>query len=222
MVKTYIRDGYYHVYNRGVEKRMIFTDVQDYRVFLKYIKEALSPATDRKNLTTDVTLKGGTFKGVPRQAKNFHGKIVLLCYVLMPNHFHLLLKQLDEHSLNLFLQSLCTRYSMYFNTRYKRVGKLFQGHYKASLVMEEPYLLHLSRYIHRNPGEIYPTLTDAFSSYADYLDMKKTPWVNTTLVQSFFKPTELPFLRHVNSYKSFVEHEKIDSENFLGQYTLEE
>ncbi len=221
MVKTYIRDGYYHVYNRGVEKRTIFADVQDYQVYLKYIKEALSPVSDRKNLTIEVTFIAGTFKGIPKQAKNIHGEIELLCYALMPNHFHFLLRHIDEHSLNLFLQSRCTRYSMYFNARYKRVGKLFQGHYKASLVMEEPYLLHLSRYIHRNPIETYTTFTDAFSSYPDYLGMRNTPWVNTTLIRSFFKPAEFLFLRHVNSYKNFVEHERIDSENFLGQYTLE-
>jgi len=93
VVKFYIEGGIYHIYNRGVEKRMIFLDDLDRNVFIKYLKDALMSPPDSKDLLIDFTLKGATLKCIPRQTKNFHGKIELLAYCLMPNHIHLLLKQ---------------------------------------------------------------------------------------------------------------------------------
>jgi putative transposase len=99
ILKTYIENGFYHVYNRGVEKRNIFLDEQDYRVFLSYLKIYLSPVED---IVAD--FKKGS---VPDQTKNkrisriyglnnFFNKIKLISYVLMPNHFHLELKQTSK------------------------------------------------------------------------------------------------------------------------------
>jgi len=100
---------------------------------------------------------------------------------------------------------------MYFNTHHKRVGKLFQGHYKAVPVLDEPYLLHLTRYIHRNPLELTKDLRTAYSSYAEYLGLRQTPWLNAQFVLSFFQPELIPNLKGFASYKQFVE-EYDDSE----------
>lgn len=110
---------------------------------------------------------------------------------------------------------------MYFNKTHKRVGALFQGIYKGALVTDEPYLLHLTRYIHRNPLEITKNLVNAYSSYGEYLGMRKTHWINSKEILAFFQPGTLPFLKHVNSYKNFVEDTKFDSETELGNLTLE-
>ena len=222
IVKVYVKDAFYHVYNRGVEKRVIFKDAQDHAVFLKYLKEALAKPTDRTKLAVGVTLKGGTFKGVPRQPKNFHQTIDLVCYVLMPNHFHFLVKQRDEHSLDAFVQSVCIRYSMYFNKRYRRVGKLFQGHYRAVLIEEESYLLHLTRYIHLNPKETNPNLVKGCSSYADFLHLRHTAWVKPEEILSFFTPTVLPFLKQRTKYRNFVEDYALPGDTVLGSLTLED
>jgi len=213
VVKTYIKDGYYHVYNRGVEKRDIFLDDQDYRVFLNILKEALLStselARDRKNRKPNASspLQGYTLQGFTRQPKSFFGKIELLVHSLMPNHFHLLLKQCDERSMQHFIHSICTRYVIYFNKKHKRIGALFQNTYKASLISDDPYLLHLSRYIHRNLPPYVKDLKTAYSSYGEYLGIRKTNWIKTDLILSFFQPGKYPFLKHINSYQNFVEYE---------------
>lgn len=222
-VKTYIENSFYHIYNRGVEKRNIFLDDQDYHVILQYLKEAFSPPPDPKTLLKNVSFKGSTFKGIPRQVKNFSTDIDLVAYCLIPNHFHFLIKQYNKYAIKQFMQSLTTRYSMYFNKKYSRVGALFQGIYKAILVSEEPYLLHLTRYIHRNPLKHTKILHSAYSSYGEFLGVRKTKWIKPAEILSFFNnsKTSLSITKKTNSYKSFVEDEDIESENYLGKTILE-
>ena len=221
VIKIYIKDSYYHIYNRGVEKRKVFKDQQDYKVFLKYLKQSLNTPPDPKSIKQTFTLQGETFKGVPRQVKNFHKEIILLAYCLMPNHFHLLIKQNSSKSIELFMRSISTRYSMYFNKKYQRVGSLFQGPYKAVHVKDEVYLLHLSRYIHLNPIEFTNDLTRAFSSYSEYLNLRKTKWVKPEVILSSFNQAKLPFFKKTNRYQDFVEKYKADSVQILGDLVLD-
>lgn len=221
VIKTYVKGGVYHIYNRGVEKRIIFKDAQDYKVFLKYLKQYLSKPPRRDHFKTSVTFKGSTFKGIPRQPKNYNKEVDLLAYCLIPNHFHLLIKQGKKRTIEEFMLSLATRYSMYFNKKNKRVGSLYQGTYKAARVKDDAYLLHLSRYIHLNPLEYTKDLTKAYSSYADYLRLRKTKWVKPDLILSFFNKSLLPEFTKTQSYKGFVEKGKRDSATILGNLTLE-
>lgn len=147
IVKTYIENGYYHAYNRGVEKRNIFLDEQDYSVFLHFLKQYLSPP-QRKGIYLTMT---GLDLVRPRPIQTLYDEIDLLAYCLIPNHYHLLLEQKTIDGMTKLLRRLCTSYSMYFNKKYDRVGSLFQGTYKAALIDRDEYLLHLSRYIHLNP-----------------------------------------------------------------------
>lgn len=220
-IKTYVEGGIYHVYNRGVEKRTIFEDEYDYRVFLNCFKEALLPPEKLPKTPIEFTLKGDTFKGVPKRVKNFFGAIDLLAYCLMPNHFHLLIKQQNNRVIDSFMRSIATRYSIYFNKRYKRVGPLFQGAYKAALIVSDVYLLHLSRYIHRNPLKIMTDLVNCYSSYAEYLGKRKIEWVKPEIILASFQPTQLPFLRHINSYKKFVEYEAVGEDILTVDEILE-
>jgi len=222
IVKIYVSNGIYHVYNRGVEKRNIFEDKQDYGVILKYLKEYLSPPPKPEDLKTIFNLRGGTFKGIRRQPKNYNKQVELMAYCIMPNHFHLLIKQNTDRVMIDFLRSLLTRYSIYFNKKYDRVGKLFQGHYKAVLVTEDNYLLHLSRYIHLNPSEYTDNLEDAYSSYADYLGLRKTEWVKPDLILNFFNKEVAPEFKKLVSYKDFVENYSKDSAEILGRLTIED
>lgn len=225
IIKTYVPEGIYHIFNRGVEKRIIFLDDQDYRVFLHILKEALSdPITLPPRILSlhNSPIQGSTLQQITRMPKNFYGTIELFAYCLMPNHFHLLIKQRDEKGMKEFLHSIATRYSIYFNKKYKRVGPLFQSIYKAIMVTEEPYLLHLTRYIHINPGEHFPNLVDAYSSYADYLHKRHTPWLNSDFILSFFSPSTLPLLKRNHTYQDFVESYKTDSAELLGSLILED
>lgn len=201
-LKQYLENGYYHLYNRGVEKRRVFLDNQDYSVFLSYLKDYLLPK-NIKDLSDQLTNPNTSYKEKDKIIKllrmnNFSEEISLVAYCLMPNHFHFLIKQKNAQSIDKFMNSFGTRYTMYFNSKYKRVGSLWQAVYKAVLVNNDSQLLHLTRYIHKqaldNLGEeAHP------SSYLDYLKKRKTEWINPEEVLSYFTS-----LNQQLSYKSFV------------------
>lgn len=198
-IKLYIDDGYYHIYNRGVEKRLIFLDQQDYSVFLKYLSDYLLPK-DEKFLKTQLsspTLSSREKDGILRllRLNNFADEITFLAYCLMPNHFHFFIKQKSPTSIDKFMQSLSTRYIMYFNRRYKRVGTLFQAVYKAVLVSHEAQFINLTKYIHKQALELTQP-----SSYENYIGKKKTLWVKPDEVLSYFSKTNLRL-----TYKAFME-----------------
>jgi len=223
IVKQYISGGCYHVYNRGVEKRRIFLDDQDYRVFLHLLKYYIS--NNKKTKEHPLKSLTGFSPTRIRPINPIGKKVELLCYCLMPNHFHLLIKQQDEDAIVKLLRRLFTTYVIYFNRRYDRVGTLFQGPYKAVLVGEDGHLLHLTRYIHQNP-----TLTKGFlneypySSYAYYLGERKSDWLNTETVLSFFKGSKKEELgvQKFRNYKDFVELHEKKPEEILGNLVLEQ
>ncbi|MBI4078832.1 MAG: transposase [Candidatus Levybacteria bacterium] len=196
--KQYINDAYYHIYNRGVEKRKIFMDQQDYGVFLSYLKQYLTPKNEkelRKQLAnSDISSRHKDKILKLLRLNNFCGEITLLAYCLMPNHFHLFVKQKGGGVIDAFMNSLGTRYTMYFNKKYKRVGSLYQGVYKAALVLSEDQFIYLSKYIHKQAVPNQP------SSYTEYLGKRNTEWINTKEILSYFSNTN-PTL----SYQSFVE-----------------
>lgn len=196
-IKEYDPDGYYHIYNRGVEKRTIFEDDQDYDVFLSNLRFYLSPPP----------LKGETPKSIPypsQQLKNHSNKVRLHAFCLMPNHFHLLLQQHDLDAMNFFMRSLSTKYSMYFNKKYDRVGSLFQGVYKAVRVATQEQFLYLTKYIHLNPLKIVRKITEyPYSSLDNYLHHKSPHWLDPEPALSYFSSSN-PKL----SYHSFVFDQK--------------
>jgi putative transposase len=205
--KQYLKNGYYHLYNRGVEKRKIFMDKQDYAVFLAYLKDYLLPK-NTESLNKIISDPKTSWKEKDNALKllklnNFSSDISLLSYCLMPNHFHFFIKQANENSIAKFMNSLCTRYTMYFNKKYKRVGYLYQGVYKAVLVTNEKQFIYLSRYIHKQALKIASqslALRKQPSSYDDYLGLRKTEWVHPEEILPYFS-NEVSDL----SYKNFVE-----------------
>lgn len=229
IIKQYQENGFYHIYNRGVEKRKIFLDERDYKTFLFFLKIYL---LDKETLKTE--LQGTDPCRIERN--NFADEIELIAYCLMPNHFHLLIKQTKKYSISRFMRCIATNYSMYFNKRYKRTGTLFQGRYKAVLITNDDYLLHLSRYIHLNPVENCkgPSLADeelvekkglrkySFSSYHDYLGERNTKWVNPNIILEFFENQKKYFPGDIFNYQSFVEDYEVFSENVISDLILED
>jgi putative transposase len=211
-LKIYLSDTYYHVYNRGVEKRPIFIDDTDYAILLSYLKTYLLPK-DEQTLLTTIGNATASWKERDRALKllrlnNFSGNIRLLSYCLMPNHYHMLIWQKPEMGMDEFMNSLWTRYTMYFNKKYHRVGPLFQSVYKAVQVQNEEQLLYLTRYIHRNPiakrslrkpaSQGLALRSYPWSSYPDYLGVRKTEWINTTTILSYWKSDQN------HAYESFI------------------
>jgi len=213
--KTYVENGYYHIYNRGVEKRIIFLDQQDYSVFLSYLKEYLLPKKEKElhERLSDTQIssieKNKVLKSL--QLNNFSQEITLLSYCLMPNHFHFFIKQKSINAIDKFMNSLATRYTMYFNRKYKRVGSLCQDVYKAVLINSEGQFLHLSRYIHKQALN----LDNQPCSYPEYLGLRQTMWIKPDEILAYFSTTN-PSL----SYQNFVEQPE-DKKKLKG-LTLED
>lgn len=158
-VKIYGSDVHYHVYNRGVAGQPIFNDPDDYTIFLNLLKRHLDekPAKD--------------FSG--RELVWLGKSLELEAYCLMPNHFHLLIYQIDNLAMPTLMKALSGAYTRYFNKRYKRFGPIFQGVYKASPILNDTYLAHITRYIHMNPKDYfnYP-----YSSIGFYLERRTATW----------------------------------------------
>lgn len=212
-VRTYIEEGYYHIYNRGVEKRNIFIDERDYRVFIHFLKRYLTPPNQSEV--------------APSWRSDLPNEIRLLAYSLMPNHFHFLVKQYTLDAVTKFMRALSNSYVRYFNERYERVGALFQGRFKAILIDSERYLLYLSAYIHRNPIELLreggPTsLKDyLYSSYRSYLNNRGAKWLFPDEILAYFKSSKRLTPQDFLSYESFVEAEKVDFKEILADLCLE-
>ncbi len=135
-------DEYFHIYNRGTDKRQIFYGDKDYQRFVESLY--LFNSTERVVL-----------KMVPKKDRFYYDRgetiVDIGAYCLMPNHFHLLIKSKNDFGVSNFLQKLQTSYSMYFNKKYERTGSLFEGTFKAQHVRRDEYLKYLFAYIHLNP-----------------------------------------------------------------------
>lgn len=220
----FANDEIYHIYNRGVEKRKIFLDKQDY---LRFIHDLFEFNDETPAINT--TFYFDHLKNIevqPRYIKQPRKLLVeILCFSLLPNHFHLLLRQKKDQGIIKFMQKLGTGYTMYFNQKYKRVGSLFQGRFKATLVKQESHFIYLPDYIHLNPLDaIEPNWREGkiknykeairflenyrWSSYLDYTGKKNFPSVTSRkFLLGFFDGPE--------EYKKQIE-------NWLKEIHLEE
>lgn len=191
----------YHIYNRGVEKRPIFLNKRDYSRFVKLVNYYQC---------ADYTVRFSHFNRLKQEEKqrilekldkSLNKIVEVLTFCLMPNHFHLLLKQLQDSGISKFMARVTNGYSHYFNTKNKRTGHLFQGNFGAVRVETDEQLVHVSRYIHLNPVtsyliEIKNLERYGYSSYPEYT-LGKRSFCNTSEILSFFKD--------IKSYKKFVE-----------------
>lgn len=139
-----VKDEYYHIYNRGNSKQIIFLDEQDYRVFQFYLYIM--------NMGKRITARE-----VGDASYSYERNKVLVdigAYCLMPNHFHILLKQKEDAGISKFMLKLSTAYTMYFNQKYNRTGSLYEGTFKSKHINTDTYLKYLYSYIHLNPLKI--------------------------------------------------------------------
>ncbi len=128
----------FHCYNRGVDKRTIYEDQQDYIYFLKML---------RHFNTSEVV---GNLRSLQSRAQ-IDPPVTLLAYCLLPNHYHLVLRCNDvENGLSKYMQRIGGGYTMYFNQKYQRSGSLFQGVFKAKIIDSDSYLKHILAYVSYN------------------------------------------------------------------------
>ncbi len=196
----------YHIFNRGVERRNIFTNTKEYKRALEVMKyyrftnpfprysQFINLNNDRRN---DILESLYTRNQI---------EVQIIVYCFMPNHFHFLLRQETEGGISRFISNFSNSYSKFFNTKHQRVGPLFQGPFKAVRMENHEQLIHLSRYIHLNPVSSYLVKENYldnynWSSFHEYLNITQESFVNKSIVMTGFKDTD--------DYRKFV-HDQIN------------
>ena len=140
-----VQGEYYHIYNRGNSKQKIFHDKEDYLRFISLLY--ISNTSENFNLYD--LARDPNFDIYDLERKNLLVNIGAYC--LMPNHFHILITQIEENGISKFMQKLGTAYSMYYNKKYERTGGLFEGKFKSQHLDTDRYLKYIFSYIHLNP-----------------------------------------------------------------------
>jgi putative transposase len=166
----FLPNNYYHVYNRGANKADIFLNDKDYVFLLKQIKDHIREFA-----------------------------ITVIAYCLMSNHYHFVLRQNGEAKINDFMQAVFYVYSSAFNTIHKHSGTLFEGPFRSILIDKNEYLLHLCRYIHRNPLEAGMVIKPEqwhYSNYAEFIGKRNGVLVDHEFVKENFGTPE--------AYEDFV------------------
>ena len=213
--RNFRQNNYYHIFNRGANKLNIFKDKNDYLVFTDILKYYLKHPT------------GMALSNLNRKPKNYEVPYLvklsfeLHAYCLMPNHFHLLVyqknKPKNKNNIQNFMKRLTITYSMFTKYKYKRSGTLFQGKYKNVLVDSKEQLIHLSKYIHRNPLPLLksqPLSAYPYSSYQDYLGNLDRSWLKTSTILGYYPKNP------IKQYQKFVEKSN-NNLNLLGKTPLD-
>jgi len=215
--QSFVFGEFYHIYNRGNSKQVIFRDKGDYYRFIRllYLSNTQNKIIFNRLNMDFVNLKKDE-------------KIVNIgAYCLMPNHFHILIAQTEDGDISRFMQKISTAYSMYYNKKYNRTGSLFEGKFKSEHVADDRYLKYLFSYIHLNPVKIIQSdwkekginnKTEAlkfletykYSSYLDYLGFKRLE--NKILdIEAFpnYFPTKEIFQNEIFEWLSYQEDVKV-------------
>ena len=202
---------YYHIFNRGVAKMQIFNNFRDYNRFIKtmvyYAIEGPKPKFSHFTPTTTIL--------------NTDKIVDIICYCLMPNHFHFILQQKKDGGITEFMSKLSNSYTKYFNVRNERIGPLLQGEFKSVHVATDEQLIHLSRYIHLNPlvGYVTKNLDDyRWSSYSEYKDPLNGKICAKEIVLSLFKSADeyVKFVLDQADYAKTLERIKHQLLDFEG------
>ena len=211
MNRYFTTNEFYHLYNRGVDKRKIFLNKNDYIRFIHDLYEFndFNPAPPFSRRATGKAKDSN----VGYQVSNIKPRKILInlhAFVLMPNHHHLLTEQLKEKGISLFIRKLHLGYTNAFNSKYKRSGHLFQGTFKDVHLKNDRQFAHLICYTHANPLDLWKKnwkekqltkleINEAlkflekyrWSSHLDYLGIKNFPSLITKkFLLEFFNGTE--------------------------------
>ncbi len=180
---------YYHIYNRGVDKRNTILDGYDLRRFLESIAEfnTLEPIGSIYELSFTKGRKDKLGSSTTKSATKSKKLVSMIASCVNPNHFHFLITPLVEKGIEKFMQRI-GGYTRYFNEKYERTGALFQGRFKSKYVSNDGYLLHLSAYINMNNRDSLgsPTTKLSKSSLEEYTENEKG-MCDTKIVLEQFK-----------------------------------
>jgi len=212
---------YYHIYNRGNDKKDIFFDDRDRARFLFLITHLQSPYSFRNvsRFVSSIVQSRTLHIDVDVLKDILQNRYVeLINFALMPNHFHLLVCEKQDSGISRYMQKILTAYTKYINTKHEKNGHVLQGPYRIVHVGDNEQFLHLSAYIHRNPRDLrgwwnkeydYP-----WSSYQDFIGTNR--WgelLNTSSIHEQFESKE--------EYRQFVETSGTKERDILEDILLD-
>ncbi len=192
----FAKGEFYHIYNRGVDKRSIFIGTEDIRRFYKSMEE-FNAEKPIGSIFENSFVKKDKLGSRTSKLVNF------VSYCLNPNHYHFILEQVLENGIEKFLQRLGTGYTKYFNNKYKRSGCLFQGAFKSSHINTNEYLLHVSAYVNLN-NRVHK-INDKnlnLNSWGEYANKTKNNFCKKEIILEQFK--------NIEEYKNFAENSLTD------------
>lgn len=215
-----VNDEYYHIFNRGVARVPTFLDKRDYNQALasiSYYRFIEPPVKFSRFKEMSVDTKSNVLKSLEKKKK----LIDIICFALMPNHFHFILKQISDKGISTFLSRFTNSYTKFFNIKHERVGPLFQGRFKSVHVESDNQLIHLSRYIHLNPltSHVIPDkelISYPWTSLKKYLSKDDLRFVNPEIIMNNFASPDT-YLKFVMDQKNYqmklkeIEHLTLES-----------
>ncbi len=170
---TWLPGQYYHIYNRGARRLIIFKQDANY----DYVIEKLEHYSQVLSIS-------------------------VIAYCFMPNHYHFLVRQEGDHPAGLLPQRIFNAYAKSFNKRFKHSGTIFEGRYQAKHIQTQDYLLHLCRYIHANPvraGLVYQPEDWHYSNFSAWLGWDGCVWAVDSFKRHHFSTTAA-YLDFVQAY----------------------
>lgn len=200
---------FYHIYNRGVDKRSIFADEADVN---RLFQSLVIFNTEKRIESMQLHLKL-----LKSQSKDTTGRhlvstsderlVNIVAYCLNPNHYHLLLEQVTDNGIERFMHKIGNGYTKYFNTKYKRTGSLFQGTYKSVLIESDEQLLHTSVYINLNnriaADKIFSLSKSSWNEYLSKVDEDKILCKKDIILDQFNSKEEYDIFAE-SSYEDIV------------------
>jgi putative transposase len=214
---VFANNYYYHIFNRGIDKRITFNNSREYQRALELLYFYQF---------ADIPLRFSHYVRLPddkqkecQQRMIESGKIVeIIAYSLMTNHFHLLLKQKQDNGISIYTANFINAYTKYFNIKHERAGALFQGVFQATYIEDDEQLIHLTRYIHLNP--VVSSLIKEnelsqyhWSSYTGYVSNKGDSLVSSESISEIIKQIgdyekftleQIPYAKKLNKIKHHI------------------
>lgn len=194
MRKTqFAKHEFYHIFNRGVDKREFFLDFDDFSRFFQSINQF-------NTIKPIGSIYENSFKDLSIQTPKSEKLVNFVCYCINPNHYHFLLEQLVNNGIEKFMHRVGTGYTKYFNNKYQRTGSLFQGSFKSKHITSNEYLLHISAYINLNANvHQLGSLASKFkkSSWEEYIGKRNFNFCEKGVILEQFN--------NVAEYKDFAE-----------------
>ncbi|MFZ2303461.1 MAG: transposase [Minisyncoccia bacterium] len=200
---SFANGEFYHVYNRGTDKRTVFSDESDVDRFMQSMEEfntvepigSIFENSFKKQKPGNPTSKSKSEKVKEKRLVNF------VAYCLNPNHYHFILEQLVDDGVSMFMKRLGGGYTKYFNEKHKRSGVLFQGKYKAVHIDSNEYLLHSSAYVNLNDrvhqlGNPTSKLVKSRTSWGEYIGEAESNFCNKDIILEQYK--------NIREYKKFA------------------